>query len=50
MEKQPLKYVSPEYQEQLDKLAETLCIPDRFKEMGQLVLFPLVEVTPPEAA
>lgn len=52
-----LKYVSAEYQEQLDKLAETLCTPERFSEMGQLALFAVTDnvielfpPTPPEAA
>lgn len=36
-----LKYVSPEYQAQLDELAERLVTPERFGELvvGQLVLF-----------
>jgi hypothetical protein len=38
-----MKYVSPEYQAQLDKLAETLCTPERYgkvaQDLGQLVLF-----------
>jgi hypothetical protein len=35
-----LKYVSPEYQERLDRLAETLCNPERFGRtaVGQLVM------------
>lgn len=53
-----LKYVSAEYQEQLDKLAETLVTPERFQPLGQLALFAVrdnvielfPEPTPPEAA
>lgn len=55
-----LKYVSPEYQAQLNRLAETLCTPERFSQMGQLALFavennvielfPVTGPTPPEAA
>lgn len=35
-----LKYVSPEYQAQLERLAETLCTPERFGKVavGQMVL------------
>ncbi len=37
-----LKYVSPEYQAQLEALAETLCDPRRFGEVAlQGVLFEL---------
>lgn len=37
-----MKYVSPEYQAQLDHLAETLVTPERFskqRDLGQLALF-----------
>lgn len=50
-------YVSAEYQAQLEKLAETLCTPERFSELGQLALFEVVDNViqfptpePPEAA
>jgi hypothetical protein len=52
-----LKYVSPEYQAQLDQLAETLLRPRVVREVGQLALFdnvielfPVAEVPGPEAA
>lgn len=47
-----LKYVSPEYQERLDRLAELLCTPERLGEtaMGQLILFPVREEIPDEPA
>jgi hypothetical protein len=53
-----LKYVSPEYQAQLDRLAETLCTRERFAPtIGQLALFdnvvelfPVVVTPGPEAA
>lgn len=37
-----LKYVSPEYQAQLDALAERLCTPERF---GQLALDGCVQLS-----
>lgn len=53
-----LKYVSTEYQTQLDHLAETLITPERYvKDLGQLALFdnvielfPAIAVPGPEAA
>lgn len=36
-----LKYVSPEYQAQLEALAETLCTPERF---GKIALEDTVEM------
>lgn len=47
-----LKYVSIEYQKQLDDLAETLCTPERFETIGQLALFSVsrdnvIELFPP---
>lgn len=42
-----MKYVSPEYQKQLDNLAETLCTPERYgkvaEDLGQLALFEVFE-------
>lgn len=54
-----LKYVSPEYQDRLDRLAELLVTPERYQPLGQLALFAVngnvvqlfpEEPTPPEAA
>lgn len=46
-----MKYVSPEYETQLQDLAELLCTPERLdKNLGQLVLFELVELQPTEKA
>lgn len=40
-----LKYVSPEYQAQLDNLAEMLCTPERFRPLGQLALFEEIDTS-----
>lgn len=34
-----MKYVSEKYERQLHDLAETLCTPARYAEIGQLILF-----------
>lgn len=42
-----MKYVSPEYQKQLESLAELICTPDRLiKNAGQMALFSLAELAP----
>lgn len=38
------KYVSPEYQAQLDHLAETLCDPVRFKPVAEVALDQTVQL------
>jgi hypothetical protein len=39
-----VKYVSPEFNQQLEELAESLVTPERFaKDIGQLALFDQVE-------
>lgn len=39
-----MKYVSPEYGQQLAELAQHLVTPERFaQDLGQLVLFEIVE-------
>lgn len=48
-----LKHVSPEYQAQLDALAERLCTPERFGKVAtaQVIDFPQKpEATPDDAA
>lgn len=45
-----MKYVSPEYQAQLDHLAETLVTPERFnkqRDLGQLALFDIERAEQP---
>jgi len=33
-----MKYVSPEYNDRLKQLAETLCTPERFGKIGEVAL------------
>lgn len=33
-----MKYVSPEYNEQLKRLAEILCTPERYGKIGEVAL------------